>query len=67
MLPDCQGYGVGRYLWNRSVKFLRGLGHTHATCVTLGTNTRARLFVERKGAKLVEERDGLRVYRVRTS
>ncbi len=69
VLPQWQerDLGIDRRLWPYSLEYLAGEGYTEATLRLPATSTESRAFVERKGARLVEERAGLRVYLVRTS
>lgn len=68
--PDSQKRGVGTWLMNRGLSFLRERGYTKATLWVLNTNDKAWKFYESKswkadGKTKVEPREGFELHEVR--
>lgn len=57
VLPDYQGRGVGRLLWQAARAFLAATGRDDFILWVLDSNETARRFYERQGARFAGERD----------
>lgn len=49
LVEESKGAGIGKSLWEKSLKDLHALGYTEVTLWVLDTNERARRFYERVG------------------
>jgi ribosomal protein S18 acetylase RimI-like enzyme len=56
VLPEEQGVGTGRLLWQQAIAHAHTLGQRDMLVWVLATNEPARRFYERQGARLADER-----------